>query len=416
MNRYLQILFLILFPFYPFWAWIFLEGDNKEIVEYANLLWIALFVFLLIYQNNRFPKYLIFLMVFTVYHLGSVYYFNLVPPEMTWVSFIRQDINVYACAVFFVIENTKFEGWFYEKMNRNILIIVTVSLLVSLMQIADPTFFLNKKMDLEMDYTGTGRIFSIYSWNNINSLGITFPIMISILLSVIEVKKKTFPLIVISGLVVAFLSKARYIMISTIIAFSQLLLTSTIALKRKVYYVLILFISIVFLIMAADNYGYNIQEVIDERIFEKSNDTEMGSAMVRISSYYVFLLKFPEHPLLGVGPKTRDDVVQLLGGDAPLIHVGYLSYLYYYGIFGFMLLLISLYYLLRRAWNIGKRFEFWGSFYGLITFCLANATFVYFNFSEMGIILAVIYLKIFEDKNEMDLAEDEDSQGELNTN
>ncbi|MFZ4706094.1 MAG: O-antigen ligase family protein [Bacteroidales bacterium] len=410
MNKYLQILFLVLFPFYPFWAWAFLTGDNKEIVEYANLLWLGLFVFLLIIKSNRFPKYLVFLMLFTAYHLGSVYYFNLVPPEMTWVSFIRQDLNVYACAVLFVIENTKFEGWFFEKMNRNILIIVAISALVSLVQVADPMFFLNQKMDVEMDYTGTGRIFSIYSWTNINSLGISFPIMISILLSVISTQKKTFPIVVISGLLVAFLSRARYIMISTIIAFSQLLITSTIALKRKVYFVLILFFSVVVLMMAAQNSGFNLQEVIQDRILEKSNETEMGSAMVRVTSYYVFLLKFPEHPMLGVGPKTRNDVIQLLGGEAPLIHVGYLSYLYYYGILGFLLLMISIFFLLKRAWKTGRKHEFWGSFYGIITFCFANTTFVYFNMSEMGIILAVIYLKIFEDKQEMELAEEKDSQ------
>ena len=51
---------------------------------------------------------------------------------------------------------------------------------------------------------------------------------------------------------------------------------------------------------------------------------------------------------------------------------------------------------------IGKKYLFWGSFYGLLAFCFANTTFVYFNFSEMGIILAVIYLKYYEDKSEVE--------------
>lgn len=405
MNKYLQILFLILIPFYPFWAWAFLAGDNKEIVEYANLLWMGLFAFMLIYKSNRVPKYLVFLMIFTIYHLATVYYFNLVPPEMTWVSFIRQDANVYACAVFFVIENTTFDDWFYEKMNRNILIIVAIALVVSVMQVRDPYFFLNPKVDIEGDYTDQGRIFSIFSWTNINTLGITFPLLISILLSVTDLKKKTFPFVLLSGIVVAFLTRARYIMISTIIVISQLLITSTFSVKRKLYFGAILFFSVIFLLFAAANLGYNIQDVIQDRILEKNNDIEMGSAMVRVKSYYVFLVKFPEHPWFGVGPKTRDDVVQLLGGEAPLIHVGYLSYLYYYGIIGFSILLVSIFFLFKEAFRIGKKYLFWGGFYGLLAFCFANTTFVYFNFNEMGIILIVIYLKYFNDKSDRELSE-----------
>ena len=121
----------------------------------------------------------------------------------------------------------------------------------------------------------------------------------------------------------------------------------------------------------------------------------MGSAKARITSYDVFLLKYPEHPWFGVGPKTRDDVISLLNNEAPIIHVGYLSYLYFYGIFGALLLFSSLFYLLKRAWIVGKTMGFWGSFYGLFAFCLANLAFVYFNFSEMGIVLSVIYLRYY---------------------
>jgi hypothetical protein len=121
----------------------------------------------------------------------------------------------------------------------------------------------------------------------------------------------------------------------------------------------------------------------------------MGSAKARILSYEVFFLVFPENPLVGVGPATRPDVVALLGGEAPVIHIGYLSYLYYYGVFGFLLLVISLFFLLKEAWIVGKKHNFWGSFYGLVSFCIANISFVYFNFGEMGIILSIIYLRYY---------------------
>jgi len=41
-----------------------------------------------------------------------------------------------------------------------------------------------------------------------------------------------------------------------------------------------------------------------------------------------------------------------------------------------------------------------------MTLCFANVTFVYFNFSEIGIILAVIYLKYYKDKMEEEAGEE----------
>jgi hypothetical protein len=411
MNRYLQRLLVWLFPFYPLWIWFLNLFSKKDLQSFINFLWLPMVIYLIMNKNNRVPKYLIFLLLFTAFHIASIYYWDLLPPDQGWLYFFRSDLNIYACAVFFIIENTKFDDWFYEKMNRNILIVIIISTLVSFVQVTDPLFFFNLKLDTEMEYVGDNRIFSIYSWTGLNSLGITFPILIGIALSTIEVRKNLLPVIVLSGIAVAFLSKARYVMIAVIIVFSQLIFTSTISSKRKAYFVIILFFSVFILIKAAELNGYNIQEVVEDRILEKSNETEMGSAMARVTSYYVFLVKFPEHPWLGVGPKTRDDVVQLLGGEAPLIHVGYLSYLYFYGIVGASLLFLSLFFLLKHAWKTGKQTGFWGSFFGLLTFCFANATFVYFNLSESGIIIAVIYMKMMNDRQELE-NEKENSENE----
>jgi hypothetical protein len=61
---------------------------------------------------------------------------------------------------------------------------------------------------------------------------------------------------------------------------------------------------------------------------------------------------------------------------------------------------LGIYFLLQRAWIAGSKNEFWAGFYGLIAFCVANATMVYFNLSEMGIVLIVIYLRYFSEKSE----------------
>jgi hypothetical protein len=251
-------------------------------------------------------------------------------------------------------------------------------------------------------FLNESRIFSIYSWIDLNSLGVTFPILIAILLSFFSQKKVASPIIILSGIIVSFLTKARYVMISIIIVFSQYFFISKISLSKKATILIIFFGSILISLSVAKAMGYNIQQVIDERILEKS--TNMGSANARILSYYVFLKVFPEHPLFGVGPETRPEVVRLLGGRAPIIHVGYLSYLYYYGIFGCFFLFLAIFFLLKRAWTIGSKNEFLAGFYGLLAFCLANTTMVYFNFSEMGIILVVIYLRYFSEKSDSELS------------
>lgn len=393
MNKLMQNLFLVVCPFFPLWAWLtlsFLHFPAEKILAYILL---PILVYIVWSIKVRAPAYLIFFITFTIYHHCSILYYGLVPANTTNLLFILSDPNTLACLLLLVAENTNFEESFIKKMNQSILWIVVLSLLVSVVQIKNPLFFYNVGFDDELTYVSESRIASIYSWVSLNAVGVTFPILISILLNVYSTNSKPFPLITVSGIVVAFLTKARYVMISTIIAFLQLLLIKTTPLKKKIFIVGFFVAGVFLIVFAAQMVGYDIDATINERILEKGND--MGSAKTRLLSYDVFLMKFPENPYFGVGPKTRDDVVNLLGGDAPIIHVGYLSYLYYYGFFGALLLFLSLLCLMWDAWIVGRRYDFWGSFYGLLGFALANFTLVYFNFSEMGIILAVIYIRYY---------------------
>jgi O-Antigen ligase len=394
MNKFTQNLFLVVYPFYPLWA-----AVTVSVLHYPAdkiLIFLVLPILLYIIWNKRIkiPVYLFFFISFTVYHLCSVFYNDTIPDNTTPLFFFFSDPNVLACILLLVVENTHFNENFIIKMNRHILWIVVLSLVVSLIQIKSPTFFYNPYADEELIYVGEGRAAAIYSWLDLNSIGITFPILISILLNVYDTNSKPFSLTAVCGIIVAFLTKARYIMISTLIAFLQLLLIKTVSLKKKLYVLIFFIIGIFVMILVSEIAGYDIAATIDERILEKGGDME--SAKARVHSYDVFMLKFPENPYFGVGPKTRDDVIELMDGQAVLIHVGYLAYLYYYGFFGAMLLFLALLFLLWDAWVVGRRYEFWGSFYGLIGFALANATFIYFIFSEMGIVLAVLYIRYYK--------------------
>jgi hypothetical protein len=396
MNKIILRLLALLFPFYPLLAWGFHFVNEKPMAFYINLLLLPVALYYLVSTSRKLPAYLITFILFTIYHVGISFITNTLPKNQNGFFFVFSDWNVFACSLFIIIENTVFDEPYMRKMNRNIFIVVVLSLVVSLIQVKNPGFFYNTSIEIDA-FVGEGdiRIASLYSWAGVNSGGITFPILIGILLNFYDTTHKYFPVIVIGGLVVSFLTKARYVMISAVIAFSQLFFTGRVSVKKIFTLVIGLAIIVAGVIFAANQMGFNIQEVIESRIMEKDND--MGSAKARITSYEVFMKKFPENPWLGVGPATRQDVMDLLGDEAPLIHVGYLSYLYFYGLVGCSFLFLTLFFILRRGWIVGRRFGFWGGFYGFLTFCLANATFVYFNFSEMGIVLIILYLHYYND-------------------
>ena len=402
MNKLLQNLFAILFPFFPLLAWAYHFVTEKPIELALNVLLMPVAVYLLTSSKKAMPKYLIFFIIFTCYHLASVLINDTIPAGTNSIYFLLSDLNLFACTLFIIIENTIFEEKFISRMNRNIFIIIVLTLVVSLIQIKNPEFLFNVRLleGDELEFWGDEvRNTAFYSWVSTNSIGITFPILIAIALSFYDTKKMLFPLLILSGIIVSFLTKSRYVMLSVIIVFSQLFFATTKSLMKKVSLVFVFGASIFLIIYAADAAGFDIDEVISSRILEK--DTDMNSAKARVTSYEVFLIKFPENPWLGVGPKTRSDVIALLNGEAPLIHIGYLSYLYFYGIIGCSFLFIAIYYLLKNAWVVGKKYNFWGSFYGLITFFVANTTLVYFIFSEMGIVLAVIYLRYYNLNSEI---------------
>ena len=398
MNKIVQLFFLAFVPFSPLWSWLVYTYMGKSVNYFLIFILFPLTVYLIIVKRTRVPIYLLFLILFTVYHILISFINHTFSPGSHPVLVVLTDINVLACAFFFIIENSNFDKDFISKMNKCIFLIIIGSLAVSIIQIFNPIFFVSPDLIEATDnsYLSQGRNFSIYSFSDLNTVGISFPIMISILLSIEAMKSKASSSLVISGIVVPFLTRSRYVMLSALVVLSQLFFNTRLNLKKRVILIVIFVGAFFLLISLAKISGFDVQQVISERILE--NNTDMQSARVRITSLFVFLEKFPENPWFGVGPATRDDVLMLLGGLAPVIHVGYLSYLYYYGLFGCLLFFLSLFYILKKAWKVGKTYMFWGSFYGFVAFCLANTTLVYFNLSEMGIILGMIYLRHFQEQ------------------
>ena len=403
MNKFIQNFFLILLPLYPLWAWIWVTVTHTPFSFLMGAVLIPIALYFIIFHRKKIPVYLIFLILFTIYHFVSAVVNKTIPVGLNISYFVISDLNLQACLFFIIIEHAVFDKPFIKRLTILISLLVFISLVVSLIQSKIPGFFFNTVLNQDSTVLDHSRCTSIYSWTNINSIGITFPILISILVSLYQKQKSTLAFIVFSGIIISFLSKARYIMISAIVVLSQLFLNSGLSALKKASFLIMLLAGLYMINLTANNLGYNINDVIENRILEKDND--LGSAKTRIRSIEIFMVVFPKNPWFGVGPETRKDVIDMFDGESPIIHVGYLSYLYYYGIVGCMLLFSAIFFLLKYAWEIGKKHNFWGTFYGLISFCLANLTFVYFNLSEIGIVISLVYLRYFEYKSSVILFE-----------
>jgi len=396
MNNFVLRIFSVLFPFYPLLAWGLHFITDKPLNFIVNIALLPIAILCLGKNKKRLPLYVFFYFSFTAFHLISSFVNNTLPANTNKIYYVFADDNLLACAFFVIVESTVFSEKFMDRLTRNIFIIIVVSLVASIVQIKEPTFMFNTKLleGDQLEFWGDEiRNNSIYSYISTNSIGITFPFLLAILLNYFRARQIQFPILLLSGIIVAFLSKSRYVMVSTLVVISQLFFTTTRSFSNKLSIIIIFSLCIYLALLGAKESGFNLNTIIEERILEKGSDFE--SAKARILSYEVFLKKYPEHPFLGVGPKTRPDVIALLQGEAPLIHVGFLCYLYYYGAIGCFFIFGAIWLMLKRSWEVGKKHNFWGSFFGLLAMCLANTTLVCFAFAEMGVIIALIYLRYY---------------------
>jgi hypothetical protein len=73
------------------------------------------------------------------------------PREANLLAYLLADYNISACLILFVVENTEFDEWFIKKLSKNIFFIVLISLLVSIIQIKDVTFFVSPLLTSDPD-------------------------------------------------------------------------------------------------------------------------------------------------------------------------------------------------------------------------------------------------------------------------
>ena len=86
---------------------------------------------------------------------------------------------------------------------------------------------------------------------------------------------------------------------------------------------------------------------------------------------------------------------RLIRGRTSQIHVGYLKLFYYYGLVGGLLYLAFLASLMNRMWKIARQSNYWGGFFAILAFVVANLTLVELDLFYHGLLLALIFSNHF---------------------
>ena len=346
------------------------------------------------YANEpiRMPSYIIFLFLFFLYTL----FINSARDSLDVGSkglliYLLVNIHLTPVFLFFILENINLEISFLKIVKPLALLLFIISVGVIVIQRYVPFFWMDMSFVNFHDYLDySTRLFSIYTWVSSNAVGISFPFIIAFLYVNYGSNKYMQFLIAMGALLFAFFTQTRYIIISVIIILAYLYFkTGKLKFSKVLFAASIPVLFYVFLSF----FSFDVDRFVNERILEKQGaDYDMTSAGDRITSYKAFIKIFPENPLFGNGEKITTSLRKLLGPDLPFIHIGYLHYIYAFGIFGCLLFFTFCGLLMRRVYTMSKSLKDYSFFIGLIVLFIANTTLVWFRFFDFGLFICYVSL------------------------
>ncbi len=400
-NRILILIFAVA-PFVAFFTVKFLNMDFNRMMQLMSYIGVFL---LLILRNNKtpikFPKYLFFYLLFIVY----VFYSDLYRLNREFkVMYLFSNFLIGGFNMMFIIENLHFSKEYYRKIISVSKIIFLIAIIVIfIQQVVESSFFVNSNLSAirfvtEVD-ENKSRLVSIYSW--IGGLIVVGFASVPIYLLIVEerIKSKYILFWVISGFIFAFLTKARWIMINTLLVFIILFIHNKSKMRFYMRYIIVLPTIIILTSIILEYSGVQISDIIKERILESDKrDISQKSAGTRILAFLAFNRLFWDQPVFGVGSikygmggagKQDYKLRSFLQGRSSQMHVGYVSLLYMYGSIGGGIFLIFLFLLLKKLYQNAKLSGMWAPFLGIFGFAVANLTLVSFSIFQMGFVIVL---------------------------
>ena len=358
------------------------------------------FLYLIFKKQYNIPLFVKWLFVFAIYK--NVWFF-IIDENMhafTKVYYYILDFSTLFLAV--IIYNTEIKKKFIKYSVAIIKIVIVLSMIASIIQVFNllfynATLYFDQEIESYMlgsDVLYTMRRKSLFGFIDPNAIGLAFLPLLAICLSHMNLQKdKLWFFILVAGGLIAFLSNSRYIMVGfVLLSFLIPLQNRSDSIKNANYLVFIILLMLS--IAAALNYiGYNIIEWYYARLFAEGDITQSSRYLAIIN----FLKFFPEAPFFGTGTLTEEVKRASEAVGSSHIHVGYLSHLVYYGIFGGILLYGGWMLLLIKYFNTAMRTNYWGSFFGFLVFLWSFATMSQSKLFYVGILFTMVFDKYYSD-------------------
>ncbi|QCX39135.1 hypothetical protein FF125_12065 [Aureibaculum algae] len=409
-NRFI-ILLIALAPVVAYILLGILKTDyNKNITVLMYFGVILLFFYAKNGKPIKFPKYAFFYLLFTIYTYISEFYF--LDRDFKTLYLVSNPM-MSSLLILIIIENIEIRTKYMNIILKSSNILLIIAFVVILLQQIIGFEFMTDPDYIEKWGGGDlveGRLPSIYSY--ISSFAVGFgaiPIFLIISEILLKSKKNNKLLIyILIGLLYAFLTKARWIMLNGLLIFLVLYFNHrknlTIFYKYLILVPLIMFSSLVFL----DAYGLKTISILEERVLDKGKGgMTKGSGSTRLLAFVAFNQVYWDNPILGrgnvkygmAGTGEQDNKLKkALARKSSQLHVGYLSLFYIYGLVGGLLFLLFLYFILKKLYENAKKTNYYGPFVAFLGFATANLTLVTFTFFEMGLILALLFDKFYINK------------------
>lgn len=410
-NRILILLFSVA-PFVAFFARSYLNMSFNKMMQVFSYLGVFL---LLLFKKKlvplRFPNYLIFYFLFILY----VFYSDLFLLNREFkVSYLFSNLLIGGFNMMFIIENLHITKKYYRniiKISKGVLLLAFLAIIIQ--QVINKNFFVNTKLIDTLNITSSSgdRLPSIYSWISGITIGFGFIPIFILIIEDLDRQKRKILFLVIFGMIFSILTRARWIMVNSLLVLLILFINHKDKSLRLIKYSIVIPLLIVTSFFALELSGIRVNKIISDRILESDKiNVSQKSAGTRILAFYAFNEFFWDNPIFGNGNikygmgaegKHNYKLSRFLRGRSSQMHVGYLALFYRYGLIGGGLFLSFLFLLLKKLYKNAKITGIWAPFLGILGFALANLTLVYFSVFQMGLILVLAADKYYISMNKL---------------
>lgn len=405
----------------PICGFFFITFLNIDFYTAIQLLSYIGIVLLLIFRNNSspiiFPKYLLFYLLFVLY----VYYSTFIQLDRDFKSKYLLSRLIGGFGFMFIVENVPISKKFFRNLIKiSVLVLILAIIVIIVQEIIDSTFFVYsnfRRLNVLLDEnSNNNRLVSIYSWiGEFSEVGFSFVPIFILVVEYLDKKKKSLLIWIFLGLIFAFLSKARWIMVNTLFVFVLLAIRYKRSRMQFFKYLVLFPFVLGVLFLSLEVVGIDTKGIVNDRILENDKKSmNERSAGTRLLAFKAFGILFSENPVFGVGNikygmggvgKQDYKLRRILRGRSSQIHVGYLSLLYMYGLIGGFLFLSFLFLLLKKLYKNAKITGMWSPFLGFLGLAIANLTMVYFSIYQMGFIIIMVasnfFIQNMDDKNRL---------------